>query len=121
MNESWYSLTNIDVSQNSISAKAAVTADSPWFSGHFPGEPILPGIAELSIIFDIIKNEFYKNTKKLKILSLKKIRFKFLVKPEEILDIIVTLTENMTNTYSFKITLGNNIACSGIITVKETN
>ena len=72
MNEPWYSLLNIEVSENSISAKVVVSADSPWFSGHFPGE-LTPGIAELSMIFDIIKNKLFKqNSKKLKILSLKK-------------------------------------------------
>jgi 3-hydroxyacyl-[acyl-carrier-protein] dehydratase len=122
MNDPWYSLLNSgSVLQNSISAKVAVPKDSPWFSGHFPGEPILPGIAELSMVFDLIKNVFSKNSKNVKLISLKKIRFKYIVKPEEILDIVVTSVENLVNTYSFIISCGENITCSGIISVTETN
>jgi 3-hydroxyacyl-[acyl-carrier-protein] dehydratase len=120
MNNTWYSLSNIEATaQNIISAKAAVPAGSPWFSGHFPGEPILPGIAELSMVFDVIKNKFTESNNNFKIISFKKVRFKLVVKPEELLSIIITSAENLTNTYSFKITAGEKIACSGIITVEK--
>ena len=33
-----------------MSVAIAVPADGPWFEGHFPGQPILPGIAELVLI-----------------------------------------------------------------------
>jgi 3-hydroxyacyl-[acyl-carrier-protein] dehydratase len=122
MNDPWYSLINFEsVSHNGISAKTVVPKDSPWFSGHFPGEPILPGIAELSMIFDLLKKIFSKNKINVTIISLKKIRFKYIVKPDEILDIIVTSSDDSKNIYSFKISAGNNITCSGIITVAETN
>ena len=122
MSEPWYSLSDIEsVSQSSISAKAVAHSDSPWFSGHFPGEPILPGIAELSIIYDLVKNKFAENTKNFRIISFKKIRFKFIVKPEEILDILISSVENSDNTYNFKLLKDENIACTGIITIEKTN
>lgn len=120
MSETWRSISDIkQISDNQISARAAAPADSPWFSGHFPGNPILPGIAQLAIAFDVIK-VFYYN-KNLRIESVKKVRFKSLVKPEEMLDIMVTKVDNFSNAYSFKISTENNIACSGIINIKETD
>jgi len=64
--------------------------------------------------FDLVKN-YNKNSENLKIISYKKIRFKMLVKPEEMLYINVKLIGK--NTYSFKITSGENITCSGTMTV----
>jgi 3-hydroxymyristoyl/3-hydroxydecanoyl-(acyl carrier protein) dehydratase len=37
--------------------------DSPWFDGHFPEDPTLPGIAQLEMAVDAIrlaKNETYR-------------------------------------------------------------
>jgi 3-hydroxymyristoyl/3-hydroxydecanoyl-(acyl carrier protein) dehydratase len=33
--------------QNEIEASAYVPTDSPWFAGHFAGEPVLPAIAPI--------------------------------------------------------------------------
>jgi 3-hydroxyacyl-[acyl-carrier-protein] dehydratase len=122
MSEPWYSISDLEsVSQDSISAKAVAHSDSPWFSGHFPGEPILPGIAELSMVYDLVKKKFAENAKNFRITSLKKIRFKFIVKPEEILDILISSVDNLNNTYSFKLLKDKNIACTGIITIEKTN
>jgi len=38
------------INNNHIEALADVPVDSPWFSGHFPGEPILPGIALVHLV-----------------------------------------------------------------------
>jgi len=103
-----------------VTANAIVPAESSWFSGHFPGEPILPGIAQLSMIFDLINQCYYNNTKQLKISSLKKVRFKFLVKPEDLLEIKLHSADKPENTFSFKITKGDETACSGFITVENT-
>jgi 3-hydroxyacyl-[acyl-carrier-protein] dehydratase len=118
MSELWYSLSNLQGTDDKVRANAVVPAGSSWFSGHFPDEPIVPGIAELSMIFDIIKSFYYKNIENLKLVSYKKIRFKYIVRPDELLDIIITSVEKL-NTFSFKINAGDNLACSGYITVKE--
>lgn len=35
----------------------AIEADSPWFDGHFPGRPILPGVAELVLALEALRRE----------------------------------------------------------------
>ncbi len=51
----WYCLEKLETSpQNRIRAKVRVPADSAWFSGHFPGNPVLPGIAR-ETIFNLAK------------------------------------------------------------------
>ncbi|MBN2040518.1 MAG: hypothetical protein JW864_10770 [Spirochaetes bacterium] len=115
MNEHWHNISDIRCDSGKLfSANVVAAAYSPWFSGHFPEEPILPGIAQLSMVVDLIQKCCEKNN--LSIKKLKKIKFKSLVKPEEILHITVTLKENSQGTYSFKIVSNGNTASAGLIT-----
>lgn len=109
----WYSMTNLRQSASGeISAEVRVMPDSPWFSGHFPGEPILPGIAQLSMIFDAIRH--FGDTD-LKISRVKKVRFKQIIRPDDQLQIITVPRKGDVITYSFKIQVRDEIACSGIL------
>ncbi len=40
-----------------LKATIAVPADGPWFEGHFPGRPILPGVAELAFAIAMLRQE----------------------------------------------------------------
>jgi predicted hotdog family 3-hydroxylacyl-ACP dehydratase len=40
-----------------LKATLAIPADGPWFEGHFPGRPILPGVAELALAIAALRNE----------------------------------------------------------------
>lgn len=89
---------------------ASVTADSnsSWFSGHFPNNPILPGIAQLKMVADLITRPERGN---LSMTGLSRVKFRKLVKPGDRLDIQVTCESE--DHYMFKITSGNEDVCSG--------
>ena len=113
----WYSLINMDrLSSNEIIMYTRVSPDSPWFSGHFPGEPILPGIAQLEMALDGIKRLSKKN---LKILGVRKVRFKKFIRPNDKIKIKVALREGDALSYSFRIMVDGEMACNGILTVEE--
>lgn len=40
-----------------MNAAIAVPANGPWFEGHFPGRPILPGVAALALVLDTLARE----------------------------------------------------------------
>jgi predicted hotdog family 3-hydroxylacyl-ACP dehydratase len=40
-----------------LKATIAIPADGPWFDGHFPGRPILPGVAELALAIAALRQE----------------------------------------------------------------
>ena len=120
MSELWYSLTNINRgTPNKITANAMAKADSPWFSGHFPDDPILPGIAELSIVYDLIKLNEHEKGNDVRITSVKKVRFRQPVKPEESLNIEINPDEKNRDLYSFKIKTENENICTGMIVVEQ--
>ena len=114
--ESWYSLSNIKrSSSNEILADAMASGKSPWFSGHFPGEPILPGVAMLGMVFDAIKQACGKN---IKISGVKRVKFKQIIKPGDKIQIIAREKNDDNSLYTFQIMVYSRIACNGIMTVE---
>jgi 3-hydroxyacyl-[acyl-carrier-protein] dehydratase len=113
----WYSLVKVDrLSSHEIIMYTKVLPDSPWFSGHFPGDPILPGIAQLEMALDGIKRLSQKN---LKISGGRKVRFKQFIRPNDKIKIQVALREGGVLSYSFRIMVDEEVACNGILTVEE--
>jgi 3-hydroxyacyl-[acyl-carrier-protein] dehydratase len=113
----WYSLVKVDrLSSHEIIMYTEVLRDSPWFSGHFPGDPILPGIAQLEMALDGIKR---LSKKKLEISGFRKVRFKQFIRPNDKITIKVVLRKGDVLSYSFRIMVGEEMACNGILTVEE--
>lgn len=102
--------------QNQIEAQAFVPTDSPWFSGHFPREPILPGIALIHLVWQTIVRDAGEKGEEIGLDSLKRVRFTQPVRPGENLSVIITGGEPGEETlYSFKVVGQENVICSGVI------
>ena len=115
--ESWYSLTNIKrSSSDEILADVIASDKSPWFSGHFPGEPILPGVAQLGMVFDAIKQACGKN---MKISRVKRVKFKRVIKPGDKIQIIAREKNDDNSLYTFQVMVDSQIACNGVMTVEN--
>lgn len=120
MSETWHSLSDFQYSSSdNIFSRAVIPADSPWFSGHFPGEPIVPGIAELSIVYNVIKKYYQEQGSGIKITSIKKVRFRYPLKPDEILEIKILKDSGNGDLYKFEIISANGAACSGLISIEK--
>ena len=106
----WYSLIELKkTEQDKIIARVTTDHNALWFSGHFPGDPILPGIAQLDMVADCIAAS---REDAVFMSGLSRIRFKKIVRPGEQLDILVT-SGNKRDQYTFRITSGNQDVCSG--------
>ena len=119
----WSLLKEIKVSNdNYIEALADVPADSPWFLGHFPGEPILPGIAIVYIVGQAIIQDTLKKGEQVQLRELKRVRFNQPVRPEETLLVSITSEEKGEEVlFSFKVASQGNIVCSGSINARKIN
>ena len=107
---------------NHIEALADVPAASPWFSGHFPGEPILPGIAIVYIVGQAIIRDTLKKGEQVQLKALKRVRFNQPVRPEETLLVSITSEEKGEEVlFSFKVVSQGNIVCSGSIHARKIN
>ena len=110
----WYSLLDLEMpAPSDIRAHVTVNDDSPWFSGHFPDHPIVPGIAQLKMVADIIARARQES---LWINRLTRVKFKKIVKPGEHLEIRAEATST-TGLYSFHITHEMQDVCSGMMSL----
>ena len=126
MESQWSLLKEIKVSNhNYIEALAGVPADSPWFSGHFPGEPILPGIALIYMAEQAIIQDALAKGEKVQLHALKRVRFTQPVRPGETLSLSISGEEGEEADeeilFSFKVSNKENIVCSGAIVAKKIN
>lgn len=114
----WYLLTKTDRSnENEFSYTAKVQRNSPWFLGHFPDDPILPGIAQLAMVFDAVNQV---NNEGKKIFEIKRVRFKQVIKPDDPIDLIITPCSTGPDHYFFKIMVRSALACSGTMIVERS-
>jgi 3-hydroxymyristoyl/3-hydroxydecanoyl-(acyl carrier protein) dehydratase len=110
------------VNHNYIEALADVPVDSPWFSGHFPGQPILPGIALVYMAEQAIIQDALAKGEQVQLHTLKRVRFTQPVRPGETLSLnIVSEEAGEDILFSFKVANKENIVCSGIIVAKKIN
>ena len=93
--------------------RARVTTDgqSPWFAGHFPDNPILPGIAQLKMVADII---VASREGDVRLSALSRVKFRKIVRPGDVLDIHATIG-NKKDQYAFRITSNHEDVCSGMM------
>ena len=113
----WYNLKEITRSaENEISADIHVPQDSPWFDGHFPAEPILPGVAQLGMVFDAISKA---RNRELKISNVRRVRFKRIIRPNDKLKIMAAPLKQEEGSYSFRIMIQDEVVCSGVMTVED--
>jgi acyl carrier protein len=106
----WYSLLALQkITDDTLVAQVMVNEGSPWFSGHFPDNPILPGIAQLNMTAEVIALSRQEN---LCIKKLSRVKFKKIVRPGERLEIRTSAAET-PNLYTFRITSEAQDVCSG--------
>ena len=100
-----------------ITAECVVAADSPWFSGHFPGKPVLPGVAQLEMVAAAIARVSGKN---LYVARLGRVKFKSLARPGEGLR-IEARAGSETGAFTFSIHAADREVCHGNMILLEKN
>ncbi len=112
-----------DIQENKvgeIEASCFVPTDSSWFEGHFPGEPILPGIALIHTVQQTILHNAQKKNEQVRLGELRKVRFVQPVRPGETLKLNIAREDAGDEiVYSFKILKDENIVSSGLIIGKK--
>jgi 3-hydroxyacyl-[acyl-carrier-protein] dehydratase len=92
LKDSLYTLEKIDSLDAQINAQVKLNAQHPIFKGHFPDIPVLPGVAMMQMIKDILE---FQEEQDLQISKAGNMKFLQMVNPEktELLDIVINITE----------------------------
>jgi 3-hydroxyacyl-[acyl-carrier-protein] dehydratase len=107
-----------------IKAAKWITANEIYLSGHFPGDPIMPGVLTLeglvqSAIF-FLAESFNRGKIRVSLEKVERLRFKRPVLPGDRLDFLVSLTGKEGNLWKFKgkAQVGNEVAADADIVLK---
>jgi 3-hydroxymyristoyl/3-hydroxydecanoyl-(acyl carrier protein) dehydratase len=115
LNGAGYELTEISITEASvITAQFIVKSGSPWFDGHFPDNPIVPGIAQMSMIFDLMQRTMGAG---LKLEGFKRVRFKQLIRPDIPISVLIKPAKKSPNRFEYQLTSDHKIVCTGFIDI----
>jgi 3-hydroxyacyl-[acyl-carrier-protein] dehydratase len=107
-------LTHLSSTADQITASACVPADSVWYAGHFPGYPILPGIAILALVEEAIVAMEQKENRRVEITGIGRVRFRLPVKPDDLMTLKIDREKKQDRlNYGFSVCLDEEMACSG--------
>jgi 3-hydroxyacyl-[acyl-carrier-protein] dehydratase len=112
-------LSKLSGSADHLTASASVPADSLWYGGHFPGTPLLPGIAILALVEEAISEAELREGNQVIITGVGRVRFRLPVRPDDRMVIEIS-RENRNDgfTYGFSILLSEEVACAGFFTAR---
>jgi 3-hydroxymyristoyl/3-hydroxydecanoyl-(acyl carrier protein) dehydratase len=115
--EKWHLMINPRLkTQSSLIAEFQIRDDSPWFAGHFPEEPILPGVAILSMAAEMITHLDGNLQRKTRITGLKRVRFRLPIRPQDMITLELTCEKgDGILSYRFQACVRGEIACTGVI------
>lgn len=115
----WHALGTIEMlPTGEWYTEVQVPAESSWFSGHFPGDPILPGIAQLGMVHEAACKALGGG---FRVAGFSRIKFKKIIRPGDCLKMTVLPKKDLPGLYAFRIVTGDDIACSGAMALERRN
>lgn len=87
--QDFYTLQNIEKqNDNNYSVSMKLNPDHEIFKGHFPGNPVTPGVCMMQIVKDLTEKI---TEKKLTLKSATNVKFMAIINPEETPDLVLEL------------------------------
>jgi 3-hydroxymyristoyl/3-hydroxydecanoyl-(acyl carrier protein) dehydratase len=98
-----------------IVAKVRFTSDSLWFSGHFPGHPIVPGVALLHVVAEALRRAEGSGWRTV-VTSIRRVRFRQPVRPDEEVTVqVFPEGQGRDGSYQFRLLSGEETVCTGAV------
>jgi 3-hydroxyacyl-[acyl-carrier-protein] dehydratase len=112
-------LSQVSGTADRVKASASVPADSIWYAGHFPGTPLLPGIAILALVEEAINEAELREGNKVMITGVSRVRFRLPVRPDD--PMVMEISREKKNgrfAYGFSVFLSGELSCTGFFAAR---
>lgn len=111
----FYKLNSLNIADNLATAKITINKDHEVFKGHFPGNPVTPGVCMMQIIKELTEQIV---DKKLFMESSSNVKFMAIINPEITPDLVLELDITETDSgYKVK----NNTTFNDTMALKLTS
>ena len=92
-----------------VRVRTVVTAENAWFEGHFPSDPLLPGIAMLALVEDTLR---VFAASPVDVAVFHRLRFRHILRPGA--PLLATVRKAKTEgAFEFVVDADGTLACSG--------
>jgi 3-hydroxyacyl-[acyl-carrier-protein] dehydratase len=89
LKDNFYLINELLFEENTISAKLQLNADHPIFEGHFPNNPVTPGVIEMEIIKEVVGLAIEQPVK---MKAMSSCKFLTILNPNDTPEIMVNIT-----------------------------
>ena len=119
--DKWLPLGEVQVSPlGLLESTVRLELSSDWFSGHFEECAVVPGVAILAFVAEVVKRQGYGQGRNLEVSGFFKVRFRRVVFPEESLHVLVAVMPSGPEAeLQFHVTCDGDSVAQGILKVKE--
>lgn len=91
LNGTFYQLLDLTLQENQIIATIKINENDEIFKGHFPGNPVTPGVAQLEIVKEILSTHYNRS---IQLKSISNCKYLAILDPRKDSLIKVSLTVN---------------------------
>jgi len=101
-----------------VEAVVRFPRNSDWFSGHFPGRPIVPGIALIAMVREAVTTWERNQGRSVTIVGVRRVRFRLPVRPDDEVELEVKRSSGREGpSYAFTISRRGEAVCGGVLRV----
>ena len=101
-----YTVIKSELVENSLNSIITINPNHNIFDGHFPENPVLPGVVQLQIIKELLENEFNKS---LILIKGSNIKYTSMIVPKQNEELQITIgLKFIDNTIKVNIVIKNN-------------
>jgi 3-hydroxyacyl-[acyl-carrier-protein] dehydratase len=115
-----YEISSLSSTEQEIRAGIIFNKDHPVFTGHFPGNPIVPGVVQVQVMKDLLENALGS---KIFLNAAKSIKFLSMINPLDAGEVQfeITLVQQSAGNYNIKCVVKTEdkvyMKCSGEVTI----